>query len=98
MKRMLQDNGDKPHREGFFELMSRLNHQSKNEKTPENGDKIKLDKKDMAALFLSALFTLTTYSASIIDALFLPTKATMKNLANVIARFLSFQRVFGFLK
>lgn len=40
----------------------------------------------------------TTYSASIIDALFLPTKATMKNLANVIARFLSFQRVFGFLK
>ena len=32
----------------------------------------------------------TTYSASIIDALFLPTKATMKNLANVIARFLSF--------
>lgn len=41
---------------------------------------------------------LTTYSASIIDALFLPTKATMKNLANVIARFLSFQRVFGFLK
>ena len=39
----------------------------------------------------------TTYSASIIDALFLPTKATMKNLANVIARFLSFQRVFGFL-
>ena len=40
----------------------------------------------------------TTYSASIIDALFLPTKATMKNLANGIARFLSFQRVFGFLK
>ena len=38
----------------------------------------------------------TTYSASIIDALFLSTKATMKNLANVIARFLSFQRVFGF--
>ena len=49
MNRMLQDNGDKPHREGFFELMSRLNHQSKNEKTPENGDNIKLDKKDMAA-------------------------------------------------
>lgn len=40
----------------------------------------------------------TTYSASIIDALFLSTKATMKNLANVIARFLSFQRVFGFFK
>ena len=40
----------------------------------------------------------TTYSASIIDALFLPTKATMKNLANVIARFLSFLRVFGFFK
>lgn len=58
MKRMLKDNGDKPHREGFFELMSRLNHQSKNEKNPENGDKIKLDKKDMTALFLSALFTL----------------------------------------
>ena len=40
----------------------------------------------------------TTYSASIIDALFLPTKATMKNLANVIARFLSYQCVFDFLK
>lgn len=40
----------------------------------------------------------TTYSASIIDALFLSTKATMKNLANVIARFLSFKRVFGFFK
>lgn len=40
----------------------------------------------------------TTYSASIIDALFLPTKATMKNLANVIARFFEFSARFWFFK
>lgn len=58
MKRLLKDKTEKPHREGFFELMSRLNRQSKEEETPKDEDKIKLEKKDMVALFLSAFFTL----------------------------------------
>ena len=60
MKKMLKDKNDKPHREGFFELMSRLNTQSKSkdDERPENPDKINLDKKDMLALVLSAFFTL----------------------------------------
>lgn len=71
MKKMLKDKNDKPHREGFFELMSRLNTQSKSkdDEQPENSDKISLDKKDILALVLSAFFTLFLPAIVILGAI-----------------------------
>lgn len=56
MKRLPKD--ERPHREGFFELMTRLKNQSDDDKQLKDEEKIKLDKKDIVALFLSAFFTL----------------------------------------
>ena len=56
MNRLPKD--ERPHREGFFELMTRLKNQSDDDKQLKDEEKIKLDKKDIVALFLSAFFTL----------------------------------------
>ena len=71
MKKMLKDKNDKPHREGFFELMSRLKTQSKSkdDEQPENSDKISLDKKDILALVFSAFFTLFLPAIVILGAI-----------------------------
>ena len=45
MKRLPKD--ERPHREGFFELMTRLKNQSDDDKQLKDEEKIKLDKKDM---------------------------------------------------
>ena len=50
MKRLPKD--ERPHREGFFELMTRLKNQSDDDKQLKDEEKIKLDKKDIVALFL----------------------------------------------
>lgn len=49
------EDGNIPRREGFFELMSRLNSRPVDEDT---GERIKLEKKDWIALLLSAFYTL----------------------------------------
>lgn len=56
MNRLPKD--ERPHREGFFELMTRLKNQPDDDKQLKDEEKIKLDKKDIVALFLSAFFTL----------------------------------------
>ena len=56
MKRLPKD--ERPHREGFFELMTRLKNQVDDDKQLKDEEKIKLDKKDIVALFLSAFFSL----------------------------------------
>ena len=50
-------------REGFFELMARLNKER--DKLPE-GEKLKLEKKDWIALFASAFFTLFLPAVAVI--------------------------------
>ena len=50
-----KDKKEIKHREGFFELMSRLNDQK--ESLPP-GEKFKLDKKDWFALLFSAFYSL----------------------------------------
>ena len=51
-----------PKRESFFSLMDRLNRQRVN----DNGEKIKLEKKDWIALFLSAFYTLFLPSVGVL--------------------------------